>query len=294
MNIDAILGTRNPNPALRLMLRMAKTLVRDAPAKQNEPVIVALGRLIKQIEIVSDALSRRLRQSNPHIVARELEFDRALDALWVLLRSYLAQLGQAYGHPGLDSLSLERKKAIGLDELRELAAKATSIHEQLFAAEGTAFTKYKMPAQAEAMAVLLRIIEQDELQPLIHETTGEVLLGAIVVCQAQYEEIVAERMRREVGVSENLREHRTRLRWLIGRYKAAVETLYDEEQPETEAIVEDALRSLLMVSAHMLRSPSAGLDEALDEALVEEEAEFSQLDEVDGVDDVEEPPMLEG
>jgi len=280
MRIQDIMLVRVPNPDLRLSLRMAKTLVRDAPAKKNEPLTRALTRLIAQIELINNALAHRLRISNPYIVARELDFDRAVDSLWILLRKHLELLAQAYGHPGLDSLPDARKAELELPKLRKIAAAAESVHEQLFAADGTNFTRLAFPAQAEAMAALLRIIEQDELDEKIAASTGQTLLHAIQVCQEQYDEMVADRMRREIGVSEDFGELRTRLRWLIGRYKSAVEGLYDEDEPETEAIVERSLRVLLMVSAHMARSPSAGIDAELDAELVEDDTGLPEIDEL--------------
>ena len=282
------------------MLRMAKTLVRDTPAKPNEPVTNALARLMDHIEVTNEALSRRLRRANPLIVARELEFDRAVDSLWITLRTSLASLAQTFGHPGLDSLSDARKAELGLDALRDVASKAGVLHEQLFAANGTNFTKYSFSAQAEAMAALLRIVEQDQLMDTLEQVAGKPMVDALVVCQAQYEEIARTRMRRNVGVDEDFRGIRTRLRWLISRYKAAVETLYDEDTPESETVVENALRALLMLSAHMTRNPSAGLDDTLDAELVEESPELTELEDqgdspTEGQDiQADEPQIVEG
>ena len=106
------------------------------------------------------------------------------------------------------------------------------------------------------MAALLRIIEEDELREGIEAVVSEELVDALFVCQAEYEELVDSRMRRELGVNEDFRKLRKRLRWLLARYKSAVEGLYDEDQPETEAIVSDALRALMIVNAPP--EPSAG------------------------------------
>ena len=103
------------------------------------------------------------------------------------------------------------------------------------------------------------------------------LLPLLQACQAQYEEMVSERMRRETGFEQDFRELRGRLRWLIDRYKIAVETLYDEDDPKSGEQVSQALRALIMLSAHMARSPAAPLDEVLEGALVD--AEFFGEDE---------------
>ena len=253
MRIQDIALVRIPNPKLRLLMRMAKTLVRDAPAEQNLPIEAALAKLVAEIVNIDDALSRRARLKNPHLIARELAFDRAVDSLWVFLRSHLESCAHAFGHVGLDHLSPDRQAALDLGELRELAATAASIHEQLFAAEGTGFIKLALPDQAEVMATFLRIIEQDGLKAGIQRVFGERILDALVVCRAEYEELVSFRMRREAGVDVDLSASRRRLRWLLSRYKSAVETLYDEDKPETEAVVHNSLRALLVVSALMSR-----------------------------------------
>ena len=141
------------------------------------------------------------------------------------------------------------------------------------------------------MAAVLRIIKEDQLNEQIQTVFTPLILPVLETCQQQYEELVSNRMRREIGVVQDFRELRGRLRWLIGRYKSAVETLYDEDKPDTYDIVEDALRSLIMVSAHMSRSGSQVISEELDLALVDAQF-FDELEataEADGgLDDEDE------
>jgi hypothetical protein len=188
----------------------------------------------------------------------------------------------AFGHEGLDALTPERAAMLDLPQLRKLAALAQSLHAQLFAADGTAFTQAPFAVQAESMAALLRIIDEDKLAGSIVAVAGKSLLMALQICQTQYEELVDDRMRRDVGWDEDFRALRSRLRWLIDRYKAAVETLHDEDQPQTWVTIETALRSLLMLSTHMTRS-SHVLDATLDEV----------LDAADPLDDGEAEPEHE-
>ena len=88
---------------------------------------------------------------------------------------------------------------------------------------------------------------------------------------AQYEDLVDERMRRESGVTQDYRELRHELRWRVDRYKVAVELLHNPSDPETLERIEEALRPLLMLSAHMSRASSPELDEELDQELVASE-----------------------
>lgn len=280
MNIKAIARTRIPNATLKLLLRAAKTVVQHELELSSDSVQAAQKALIAYIETIDDAVDARLRSKNPGLVALELDFDRAVDSHWVFLRTLFELCMQAFGHAGLDKLSPERQAEVQLPLLRTLAKKATALHEQLFAAEGTQFVSASFPEQAESMASLLRVIKDDGLDQDIELIGGKLLLRTLRVSQEEYEQMVNERLKRELGVASNLRDMRDELRWRLDRYKVAVELLYDPEAPESLAVVEQALRPLLLLSAHMNRGGSSTeLDEELDAALVEAEL-FNALEEL--------------
>jgi hypothetical protein len=280
MNIQAIARTRIPNAALKLLLRCAKTVAEHETELTSASVEAARAELVAHIATIDAALAARLRAKNPRLLALELEFDRAVDSLWIFLRKLLELCAQAYGHAGLELLSPERRAELELDLLRALAKQAAALYEQLFAAEGTSFVKLPFPEQAESMATLLRIIEEDGLDDDLHAVTGKLLLRALKVCQAQYEELVGDRMQRELGVLEDFRELRGELRWRLDRYKVALELLHDPDEPKTLAIIEETLRPVLLLSAHMTRGGSGeALDEELDAALVESEL-FDALEQL--------------
>jgi hypothetical protein len=131
------------------------------------------------------------------------------------------------------------------------------------------------------MAALLRIISEDALDEEIERLSGGRILQTIAVCQEQYEEMVDDRMSRELGVAEDFRGLRRRLRWLLSRYKGAVETLHNEDDPETEAIVSNALRPLVVVNALISRGDSVSSTEL--------DAELVQTPEFDILDAAEQP-----
>jgi hypothetical protein len=268
---------------------MAKTLLRDQPAAENAMIKAASVKLAAHVAQVDKALSARVRAKNPAVVAREIDFDRAVDTSWMFLRRLLELCALAFGHEGLGHLAPERQAQLNLPQLRKLAALAQSLHEQLFAAEGTAFTQASFAIQAESMAAILRIIDEDQLEAGIVEVVGQPLLLALRICQAQYEELVDDRMRRDVGFDDDFRALRARLRWLLDRYKAAIETLYDEDQPKTWVIIEAALRSLILLSAQMARGPQE-LDPELDdllgdpEPLDDDDAELENEADADAVE----------
>lgn len=297
MNIYAIARVRVPNATLKVLLRMAKTLLRDVPDQANEAMKKAAGKLADLVARIEAALEARMRAGNPHLAAREIEFDRAVDSLWIFLRDVLELCAQAFGHPGLEQLSPARQAAIDLPQLRVLAGRAASLLEQLFAAEGSAFMRASLTVQVESMATILRLIEHDELEQDLQSIVGASLLEALRVCQAQYEEMVDDRMRRERGFAEDFRELRAQLRWLVDRYKIATETLHDEEAPETLALVEQALRPLLSLSEAMALGNPRRVEEA--EAELVEAPDYEAFE--DAVAEAEaaeqgeqgEPPMLE-
>src|SRR5690606_1109444 len=114
-----------------------KTLLRDQPEQTNVVIEAAADKLRGCIAEVDAALTSRVRETNPEIIAGEVEFDRATDAQWIWLRKLLEGWAAAFGHPGLNGLSKERQAKADLPKLRQRAERARKLHERLFGAEGT-------------------------------------------------------------------------------------------------------------------------------------------------------------
>jgi hypothetical protein len=246
MNIYTLELARIPNASLKILQRLAKTLLRDKPIQSNAVIDNATTDLKDQIKLVDEALTARLIANNPEFQTREVEFDYAVDGLWIFLRREL-EGKEAYAHAGLDALPPALAEQANLAKLRDEAKRAWRLWNRLFAAEGTLFTKSNFIVQAESMAALLRMLDQEGLREELEAVVGPGLPRLIEVCQSHYESMVADRLTRERGFGQNLNEIRGDLRWALVAYINAVHSLYKRSAPETGKLVLDALRAVITV-----------------------------------------------
>ena len=268
VNLYALELTRLPTTSVKVLLRLAKTLLRDKPAQTNQVILTAAERLEAMIGRVNKALVARLIALNPELIASEVEFDRAVDALWLMLRRSL-ELRTAYANPGLDALSEELAAQADLPGAREEAREAARLWSRLFASDGTSFTRSSYVVQAESMATLLNLIAQEQLREGLVAVVGARPVELLEACQQQYETMIAERLNRKSGASENLNELRSELRWAIVAYVQAVHSLYDPAAPESAQLVLDALRPILVMREAVARTSASGGGEPLLEGFVE-------------------------
>jgi hypothetical protein len=267
----ALERTAIPNASLKLLTRLAKTLLKDKSETTNAVIDKAAVRLASCIIEVETAITARIRELNPELVANEGDFDRATDTLWIWLRKLLEGWAAALGHTGLTALSQELQAKADLPALRLRSERARKLHERLFGAEGTSWTQRAYAEQVESMAALLRLIDEDELTAELEFVAGPELPKLLTICQIQYEQMVGDRMSRATSMTDDFRELRAKLRWKIDRYKNAVETLLDDEDPTSDDIVETALRSLILLNQRMAKTSGAATldEELLGEGLVE-------------------------
>jgi hypothetical protein len=261
--IDLLLYVRLPNISLKQMLRLAKTLLRDTPAQATVAIEAAAGELEAHVMRVEQALTLRMVATNAEVIASEVDFDRAVDGLWLWLRREL-EAYVIYEHPGLAALSKARRLEAGLDGLASDAARARTLRDRLFGPDGTNFTSMPYADQVETMATILRLIEHEGLLAELEALVGHGLPQLLRVCQQQYEDMVSDRLTREQGTSEDFRTMRQKLRWLIVQYNTAVYSLAKYEDPSSFDVVERALRAVVRirpVQTTTVESDEAPLDE---------------------------------
>jgi hypothetical protein len=276
--IELLHYVRLPNISLKQMLRLAKTLLRDKPTQATMAVEAAANDLGAHVTRVEQALTLRMVETNAEAIASEVDFDRAVDGLWVWLRRELDAY-VIYEHAGLAALSKAQRLEAGLDALASDAARARALRDRLFGPEGTNFTTMPYAEQAETMATILRLIEHEGLLAELEALVGPGLLRLLRVCQQQYEDMVSDRLTRERGTSEDLRTMRQKLRWLIVQYNTAVYSLARLEDPSSFDVVERALRAVVRirpVQTATVETDEAALDEdpALEEPSPDEVSEF--------------------
>ena len=277
MNIYALQLTRIPNVSLKIMLRLGKTLLRDTPAYSNAVIDQTIEALELQVQEAEEALTARLIADNPTLQTSELDFDWAVDGLWVETRREL-EGRLVYNHRGLDALTPERAEKIELSVAREEAARAQMLLDRLFGSATIAeLVRAPFAEQVESMAAILRLIEHEQLRESLEKLVGKRLVRSLEVCQEQYEEMVDARMWRQQGASHNLRTVREQLRLHLVAYVNAVQSLYQPAQPETAELVLELLRPLLSLRESLARTTSEAEVEAELEDFVELELPATEL-----------------
>jgi hypothetical protein len=269
ITIELLRYVRLPNISLKQMLRLAKTLLRDKPTQATAAIDAAAGDLEAHVTRVEQALTLRMVATNAEVIASEVEFDRAVDGLWLWLRREL-EAYVIYEHSGFAALSKAQRLEAGLDGLVSDAARARALRDRLFGPEGTTFTTMPYAEQAETMATILRLIEHEGLLAELEALVGHSLPRLLRVCQRQYEDMVSDRLTREHGTSEDLRTMRQQLRWLIVQYNTAVYGLARYEDPSSFDVVERALRAVVRIRPVQTATVEA------DEGLLDEDPALEQ------------------
>lgn len=235
-------------------LALASALVRAIPEPVPAPLERAAQRLRDRVRDAEDAMTTRQRELVPVDYSHEAALDTITDALWAMLRDRL----KSWGAFARDELSLVReglrgKKAATLRAAQDKAARAEDLHVRLFGAEGLAFVQWPYPEQAQRMASLLRLIDEDDLHGDIEQLAGPAVLVALRRCQELYEAMVEQRVRREHPPSTDLGQHRRSLQRAITRYASAALTLVDDDEPASQQQVRDALRPIETFRARQAR-----------------------------------------
>lgn len=246
-------------PRLNLVgaLALGRALVELRPDQAPPQLHRIAGKLELLIAEAEASLTTRRRESAPAYRTHELSLDNAADSLWSMLRDRLDTWG-AFEHPGLAGVvrahSRRSTTAVVLAQARGKAAQARELSGRLFGSGGLAFLRLPYPEQAQSMASILRLIDEDELSESIDELAGPELMVALVACQAQYEAMVEARMSRIIRKSGDLGLLRARLQRTIRRYTNAVLTLLDEDEPASLDIVLTALRPIEVLRARSSRA----------------------------------------
>jgi len=238
---------RAPRLNILTALALGRALLESQPEEPSATVERKAAVLARVLDEADAAVDARRRDSVPLDLAGEISFDALTDALWAVLRDGL-QAVAGYGHEGLSRLAEGQSKksavAKAVASAQDRAKRARGLLAKLFGREGLAFTKAQFPEQAQAMASILRVIENDELAPEIEALLGAEILVLLRACQPRYEEMVETRLKRDDRKSSDLAKARAKLLRAIGGYTTAVLTMLDEDEPESLPIVLAALRPL--------------------------------------------------
>lgn len=242
------LDTRRPDPAPAYVHQGADNM--RAAAKQ-----------------AGQAMVMRLRESNRNILTTDLDLDNAMDALFTLLRDELRRY-RMYQRPGLDFLLQDADWQARLQALRQHAQTAAALLIKLFGDGKLGMLKRDFPAQSQLMTSVLSLIDEDQLEPDLLAVTGPDLLPLIRRVNAEYQQMVVRRANRANAAKVDLKAIRHKLQRRIVNYATVVLTLLDEDQPQTRAIVEAALRPMVTMRIARNSSAAAGGESEQDADLI--------------------------
>lgn len=215
----------------------------------------------------------RHRESVPVDLSDEVGLDVITDVMWGAFRDWLRNWSVFERVEfALIVDGARTKTAKHLAAAQDKARRARELHDQLFGVDGLAFTRRPYPEQAQGMASLLRLIDEDELGPSIEELVGPEVLVALRRCQTLYEAMVDERMTRDDSRSVDLSALRLSLIRAIARYTSATISLVDEDDPDSLDMVRGALRPIEVLRARQTRA-RARVSVEEDEPLLDEGAE---------------------
>lgn len=240
-------------------LALGRALLELCP-KEQSPQLDRIATKLERIVAEGEAmLTTRRRESAPIDHSADLSLDALADSLWGALRNRLDGWG-VFEHPAwagvLPAHGKRSATAVALAQARKKAERARELSTRLFGAEGLAFVRLPYPAQAQSMASILRLIDEDGLAPAIDELAGTELRLALVACQVQYEAMVKARMSRTDRRSGHFGVLGGKLRRLLARYVNAVLTLLDEDEPDTLDMVLAALQPVEVLRSQASRGSS--------------------------------------
>lgn len=238
---------RAPRLNILRSLALGRALLQTKPEEPSQTVARKATMLTRALDEGDAAIDARRRDSVPVDIAGETSFDALTDALWAVLRDGLQALA-GFGHDGLPRLAkgLGKQTTVGkaVASAQGKAKRARALSAKLFGSEGLSFTKVQFPEQAQAMASILRVIEDDGLAPEIEALLGAEIIVLLRACQPLYEAMVDTRLQRDDRKSSDLGKARNKVMRAIAGYTTAVLTMLDEDEPESLQVVLAALRPL--------------------------------------------------
>lgn len=245
---------RTPRLSIEGAIALGRALMNARPEKPPAHVARAADRLEALIAEGEAALTVRRREQAPIDASDDVAFDTAVDGLWGALRDRLSAW-TVFAQAPIESLAgpKARKSAatVELARARKKAEHARALLAKLFGAEGLVFTRQPWAEQAESMAAILRLVEEDELGDAIAELAGSEWLATLHLCQAKYEAMVQTRASRDARLTHDLGELLAKIQRAITRYNTAILTLLDEDDPPSLDLVLAALRPVDITRARI-------------------------------------------
>lgn len=286
-SFDYTMYQRLPPMTLEHALALGSALLERVPGNAPLHVRRTAERLEGIVAEGREALTIRLREGAPAYTAHEVAVDTAVDALWATLRSRL-EGWLVFEQPAFDASmgpSRRDRAAKSLTDARRNAVRARRLLDRIYGPRGLTFIQTSYFEQCEAMAALLRLIDEDGLTEDLLELAGEAWWTALHHMQGRYAAMVQKRMGRPQATSRDLAQLRLRLHRCILRYTAALLTMIDEDEPVSLDVVLDALRPFTLVRKRRKRTRPAEGDARDD--LAEDDPQEDVIEDPDDLEAIE-------
>lgn len=233
-----------PQLPLQTLVTLSKALSAAMPGDAPPYVQAARNAMDATAQASQDEMVVRLRETNEAALTNDLDLDNALDGLWTLLRDRLRGWLR-YQRPGLDFLIDDDELALDFANVRAKAERAQALSVRVFGEGKLDMLSRRYPEQSQLMATLLQLVEADDLDEDLLELAGEELLPILRRCQRAYAVMVERRSVKRTGSRADLRSLRAKLQRRIVTYNTLVLTLLNEDEPDSRAVVEQALLPMI-------------------------------------------------
>jgi hypothetical protein len=232
-------------------LTLSDDLHAAKPANAPPHVHKAADRMQSTGKAIRQALIERIEQAGLDLGVHGA-FDGACDRFWAAGRQRLAYW-MIYDHEGLELLDEQEQDELDIVDKREKAEIARELDKHLFGSDGLGFLRKPFAQQVALMASRLNFIAGSEKFAQYEEVIGPDLLATLNILQKRYQRMVHERAMRDDSAA-SVRSLRSTLQRHIGLYASAVLGMLDEDDPESIAVVLEALRPILNARVRRPRS----------------------------------------
>ncbi len=205
-------------------LTLTKAILEARPPEIEAAVAPAVAKLERRVE----AAERQWALATPQVLLDSKAIDNEADVSWRAFHNRLLGLAELPG--------AKRGKA------------AKAILDQLIDKDGLNFLSGSYHEQLAHMTMLLLRIEEKGLSEAIDDLAGPEFLAQLKRINKRYTEMIEQGLNKD-KVAVNAGEHLRDLQKGIAEYCRKVVATVDEDEPETLAIAERALRPLIAFRA---------------------------------------------
>ncbi len=256
INFDSTPYLSSVNCNLHEGTTLAKQL-RDLTPETATPAVLEAAVVVDEvIEECESAMVGRTRGDTSVIDAARVDY--AVDGAWYFVVASLTRWNYL-DREGLDLLDedAELGEKVDVEAFRAKIEDAAELHEALFGGEGAVGLQRGFAEQAQWMANLLRLIQEDGHDEKLGPVVTEEVVPVLLACQRAYDRMVKARLQQPVDMA-NLRELRSALQRVITMYSSAVVGMITSQGAEAIPVIETALHPIIALREQKAQAARKG------------------------------------